>query len=122
MRISTRGLLLAAVLSGVMAVPVMAQTSAQSGATATAPEKSTPSKAQTDQQKRMATCNTEAKGKKGEERKAFMSSCLKGDTAANGKPLTSSQQRMKDCNAEATKQSLSGEKRKTFMSTCLKAK
>lgn len=122
MRISTRGLVLAAILSGAMAVPALGQTSAQSGSTATAPAKSTPSKAQTEQQQRMVKCNADAKGKKGDERKTFMSSCLKGETAANGKALTSSQQRMKDCNAQAATQNLSGDKRKTFMSTCLKAK
>ena len=30
----------------------------------------------TPQQKLMGTCNTEATGKKGDERKAFMKSCL----------------------------------------------
>jgi hypothetical protein len=29
------------------------------------------------QQSKMKTCNTEATGKKGDERKAFMSECLK---------------------------------------------
>lgn len=69
----------------------------------------------------MTTCNAEAKGKTGDERKAFMSSCLKGE-AASGKQLTASQQRMKDCNAEAATKKLTGDSRKTFMSTCLKAK
>lgn len=121
MRISTRGFLLAALLSGVMSVPALAQTSAPSGSTATAPAKSAPSKAQNAQQQRMTTCNTEAKGKKGDERKAFMSSCLKGE-AMPGKKLTASQQRMKSCNAEAATKKLSGNDRKTFTSTCLKAK
>lgn len=31
----------------------------------------------TPQQDKMKTCNAEAKGKKGDERKAFMSECLK---------------------------------------------
>ena len=35
-------------------------------------------KAPTAQQSKMKTCNTEAKGKKGDERKKFMSECLKG--------------------------------------------
>jgi len=33
-------------------------------------------KAPTAQQSKMATCNTEATGKKGDERKAFMKECL----------------------------------------------
>ncbi len=32
----------------------------------------------TAQQSRMGECNKQATGKKGDERKAFMSSCLKG--------------------------------------------
>ncbi len=40
-------------------------------------------KAPTPQQQRMKACNAEAKGKslKGDERRSFMSSCLKGETA-----------------------------------------
>ena len=33
------------------------------------------------QQERMKECNTKAEGKKGDERKAFMSSCLSGKEA-----------------------------------------
>ncbi|HEX6592672.1 MAG TPA: PsiF family protein [Moraxellaceae bacterium] len=35
-------------------------------------------KAAPTQQQRMKDCNDKATGKKGDERKAFMSSCLKG--------------------------------------------
>jgi hypothetical protein len=35
-----------------------------------------PAKPRTAQQNKMATCNAEAKGKTGDERKKFMSSCL----------------------------------------------
>lgn len=59
----------------------------------------------------------QAKGKTGDERKAFMSSCLKGETPS-GKTLTPQQQRMKDCNAQP--QGKTGEERKQFMSKCLK--
>jgi hypothetical protein len=77
-------------------------------------------KTMTPQQQRMATCNKEATGKSGDDRKTFMSSCLKGESAA---PQASSpQQRMKDCNARASAQALSGDKRKSFMSDCLKTK
>jgi hypothetical protein len=34
-------------------------------------------KAKTPQQNKMTTCNAEAKGKTGDERKKFMSECLK---------------------------------------------
>lgn len=41
-------------------------------------------KAKTAQQQRMSDCNAQAKDKSGAERKTFMSSCLKGGTAAAG--------------------------------------
>jgi psiF repeat-containing protein len=41
--------------------------------------------------------------------------------AAPAGALTSQQEKMKSCNAEATKESLSGDARQKFMSTCLKA-
>jgi hypothetical protein len=76
-------------------------------------------KAPTAQQERMKDCNGKATGKKGDERKTFMSSCLSGKPeAAAGKTLTPQQQRMKDCNAKASGKK--GDERKTFMSSCLK--
>lgn len=67
--------------------------------------------APTAQQNLMGTCNTEATGKKGDERKAFMSACL-----SDGKKRQ--QERMKTCNADATGKK--GDERKAFMSECLK--
>jgi len=72
----------------------------------------------TPQQQRMSTCNTQATGKKGDERKTFMSSCLKGDAAAPAKQTQ--QQKMTSCNKDASAKSLKGDERKAFMSTCLK--
>ena len=71
--------------------------------------------ADTAQQNKMTACNADASAKtlKGDERKAFMSACLKA------KPTTP-QERMKSCNATATTQALKGDARKTFMSECLK--
>ena len=60
--------------------------------------------------------NAEAGDKKGDERKAFMSQCLKGGAAM---PMTQ-QEKMKKCNAEASAKALKGDERKAFMSTCLK--
>lgn len=75
----------------------------------------------TPQQQRMVECNKEATGKSGEERKAFMSTCLKGGSAAApASAKTAQQEKMTSCNAEATTQGLAGDERKTFMSTCLK--
>jgi hypothetical protein len=66
----------------------------------------------------MAECSAANKGKTGDTYKSAMSACLKGEQPAA--KLTPQQQKMKDCNAEAGKQSLTGDKRKAFMSTCLK--
>ena len=105
--------------------------------------------AEGDQQTRMKTCNADAKKQSlaGDARKIFMKTCLSNsetkttqaesaipavsDTpatpAANekgkeGKPLTTQQQRMKDCNAEAKSKELKGDPRKAFMKTCLSNK
>lgn len=75
------------------------------------------------QHEKMKTCNTQATGKKGDERKAFMKSCLSAEApqAAAAAPVTPStpQERMKSCNKEATGKK--GDERKAFMSSCLKA-
>ena|SRR5690349_23775137 len=72
----------------------------------------------TPQQEKMKSCNAEAGDKKGDERKAFMSSCLKAGVPTA--PMTQ-QDKMKKCNADASAKSLKGDDRKTFMSECLKA-
>jgi hypothetical protein len=69
----------------------------------------------TSQQEKMKACNTQAGDKKGDERKAFMSQCLKGDAAL---PM-SQQDKMKACNTKAGDKK--GDERKAFMSDCLKA-
>ena len=78
--------------------------------------------AATAQQNKMTTCNAEATTKtlKGDERKAFMKTCLSAPAANDAKTLTPQQQKMKDCNASAKTKALTGDARKTFMSTCLK--
>lgn len=82
-------------------------------------------KASTPQQSKMADCNKEAKEKalKGDERKAFMKSCLSNKPAAAAEPkkeLTPQQQKMQNCNKEAKEKALKGPERKKFMSECLK--
>jgi len=78
----------------------------------------------TPQQEKMGACNKEAGDKKlsGDERKAFMSNCLKADShaAASDKKPTTQQQKMTDCNKQAGEKKLGGDERKAFMSTCLK--
>ena len=78
-------------------------------------------KPENSQQEKMKTCNADAKSKalKGDERKAFMKTCLSDQPAAPAK-TNSQQEKMKSCNAEATTKGLKGADRKTFMSTCLK--
>ncbi|MHC8348519.1 PsiF family protein [Pseudomonas sp. RT4P38] len=81
--------------------------------------------AATAQQNKMTTCNADATAKslKGDERKAFMSTCLKAAPAAEAaNPMTPQQEKMKTCNADAATQALKGDARKAFMSDCLKKK
>ena len=92
------------------------------------------------QQDKMKACNVHAKGKKGDERKAFMKDCLSSkpasaDAAAAGANTAASttseadaqipavksadpKQRMKDCNVQS--KGKKGDERKAFMSSCLK--
>lgn len=79
----------------------------------------TAAQAETAQQGKMRECNATASEKalKGDERKAFMSDCLKAKPAA---ATNSQQDKMKACNAEAKTKALKSDERKAFMSTCLK--
>jgi hypothetical protein len=75
--------------------------------------------AATAQQNKMKTCNAEAgtKALKGDERKAFMSTCLSAKAPA---AAPTQQTKMKTCNVDASAKALKGDERKAFMSTCLK--
>ncbi|MEJ7805983.1 MAG: PsiF family protein [Telluria sp.] len=86
-----------------------------SGAALAAPEAVAPAKSA--QQNKMVTCNADATGKKGDERKSFMKQCL---SAKPVKPMTAQQEKMKGCNTDAAGQK--GDARKAFMKTCLSAK
>lgn len=74
----------------------------------------------TAQQQKMTVCNQQAgdKALKGDERKTFMSHCLKKDSKMDS--MTPQQMKMKTCNAEAGEKTLKGDERKAFMSRCLK--
>lgn len=98
-----------------------------SGGVFAAEGKKEPSEAQKAQQEKMKSCNAEAKEKalQGDERKQFMSNCLKKAPAVAASPAAapakaSQQDKMKSCNAEASGKSLKGDERKAFMSECLK--
>lgn len=73
----------------------------------------------TAQQNKMVDCNKDAKEKnlKGDERKSFMSTCLKAKSDAQ----KAQQEKMKTCNKDAGEKKLKGDERKKFMSTCLSA-
>ncbi len=79
-------------------------------------------KAASPQQSKMADCNKEAKEKamKGDDRKAFMKSCLSNKPAETKKELTPQQQKMQNCNKEAKEKAMKGPERRKFMSGCLK--
>jgi hypothetical protein len=83
--------------------------------------KKEPSAAQKRQQERMKDCNEQAGAKKleGDDRKKFMSACLKGGGKKDDK-MTAQQSRMKECNKQASDKKMKGDERKTFMSACLK--
>jgi psiF repeat len=72
--------------------------------------------AKTPQQNKMTLCNKEAGDKKGDERKKFMSECLKAKPAQ----ASAQQEKMKMCNANAKDKK--GDERKKFMSECLSKK
>lgn len=101
------------------------------------------------QHERMKRCSQEAKEKtlKGDERKQFMSTCLKGkhtpsapmastagsEKAKGGAPnstaaavadagpsATGQKARAKECNQAATEKTLKGAERKSFISACMK--
>lgn len=69
-------------------------------------------KARSPQQNKMALCNKDATGKTGDERKAFMKSCLSAGKS------DAQQAKAKSCNAEATGKK--GAERKAFVDECLK--
>lgn len=68
--------------------------------------------AKTAQQSKMGTCNKDAEGKKGDERKAFMKECLSAK-----KEAPTQQTKMKTCNVDA--KGKKGDERKAFMKECL---
>jgi psiF repeat len=65
------------------------------------------------QQSKMGDCNKDAGEKKGDERKAFMKTCL------SAKPAPTQQNKMKSCNADPKAKATKGDERKAFMKECL---
>ena len=75
----------------------------------------------TVQQTKMVTCNADATGKKGDERKAFMKQCLssgKADKVAGGAaPADAANDKAKLCKGEA--KGMRGNARKDFLAECM---
>jgi hypothetical protein len=67
------------------------------------------------QQSKMGDCNKEAGEKKGDERKAFMKTCLSAKPVA----AATQQDKMKSCNADPKAKATKGDERKAFMKECL---
>ena len=82
-----------------------------------APAAAASAPAKTAQQNKMGTCNKGAEGKKGDERKAFMKSCL----SAKSDVAPTQQGKMTTCNADVKAKTLKGDERKAFMKSCLSA-
>jgi hypothetical protein len=73
-------------------------------------------KAANPQQEKMKACNEQAGDKKGDERKAFMKTCLSSKTAA-AKPMTQSE-KMSFCNKKTA--GMAKEERAKAQSECMK--
>lgn len=71
------------------------------------------------QQEKMKQCNQDAKGKTGDERRAFMKECLSADKPAAADKKSAQQEKMKMCNEKAAGKK--GDERRAFMKECLKA-
>jgi hypothetical protein len=73
------------------------------------------------QQMKMTSCNADAtsKGLKGDDRSAFMKTCLSHSSTTSSAKTNSQQEKMKTCNADASKKGLKGDDRSAFMKTCL---
>jgi hypothetical protein len=74
-----------------------------------------PASAPTKQQNKMTMCNKDAGDKKGDERKAFMSECLKKDKDGKG----AQQNKMKTCSADFKATKKPGSERQAYMKECL---
>ena len=67
------------------------------------------------QQDKMKTCNKEATGKKGDERKAFMKACLSKEGAAAPAAAAAP-----SCESRAAEKKLAGAAKSAFMKKCEK--
>lgn len=75
----------------------------------------------TPQREKFAACVHEAQGLKGDERREFMSECLRKHPEA-GKDAVAAESgaRLTPCNAEADRLKLHGDERRAFLGACLR--
>jgi hypothetical protein len=73
------------------------------------------------QQAKMTSCNADAtsKGLKGDDRSAYMKTCLSNSPTTSATKTNSQQEKMKTCNADASAKGLKGDDRSAYMKTCL---
>ncbi|HEX9138266.1 MAG TPA: PsiF family protein [Steroidobacteraceae bacterium] len=71
-------------------------------------------KTENSQQSKMASCNTQATGKTGDDRKAFMKNCL------SNKPVAPPASKLGQCSHDAKVKGLKGDDRRSYMSSCMK--
>ena len=74
----------------------------------------------TPQRQKFAACAHEAQGLKGDERREFMSECLRKHPSASSDVAADSGRRLAPCNAEADRRKLLGDERRAFLGSCLK--
>jgi psiF repeat len=103
--------LLVLMMAGTMAAALGVAAPAVAADTAAAPA----APAMNSQQDKMKACNTEATGKTGDDRKAFMKTCLSAKPAPAAKP----ESKMGMCNKQTA--GMSGDARAKAQSECMKA-
>jgi hypothetical protein len=87
------------------------------GPSLAADTKSTDAKSTNSQQDKMKACNDQAGDKKGDERKAFMKTCLSNKPMAQAKPMTQGE-KMSMCNKKTA--GMAKEERAKAQSECMK--
>jgi hypothetical protein len=73
----------------------------------------------TPQREKFAACAHESQGLKGDERREFMSECLRKHAPAKD-AVAHEGGRLAPCNAEADRRKLHGDERRAFLGSCLR--
>ncbi len=73
----------------------------------------------TPQREKFAACAHESQGLKGDERREFMSECLRKHAPAKD-AVAHEGGRLTPCNAEADRRKLHGDERRAFLGSCLR--